>query len=624
MAFLDCIALTEVSLPKAITVGYSAFISCINLTKVSLPEAITIGELAFNSCRVLTEISLPKATTLGDNVFDYCPSLTKASLPKATTISKYAFNDCPALTEVLLSEATTVDELAFHHCTALTNVFIPKATTIVDNAFNQCTALSGLTLGDPPTLGGPGIFYNVSNALLLAVPDSTAYTASVLADYPPGTEAFNTSITMESRILLPGESETLIPNRIPTLQGGSYRWEKDGATIAGATGTTLEATSTGIYTLWYTRGNLSVPLLFVRLAATPYELHGTHNRYQQCDYTLQLSFTPSASDRTIYVWSEGSGAAYVFDAATGKYFKDIQTYKLPANTTTLAIPYKIDEDVEDASRVTFASKTSIIGIIQYTDTYTLYAVPDIKLVKYIPPTTQFKGVLDISVTQGSYYIQHSMDEGDSWQFARDTITGAMLPFSQSQIANFVPGSTILFRQPDGCRYEKLTIGSANNENINRLVTMPAVTDAVSTVKAGQHHIISGNHFVFTITPTGNNIGKSLHVSTSRTLVPDSEGVQIVSNEDGSYTVTILSIRETVTIAIDFATGIDAIDSNAVWSHANRLYIHSEEAGEATVYTLTGATVSKISVNAGETVVLPLSNGVYLISLNGKTYKIVAG
>lgn len=604
-----------------------AFHTCNYLKSAILPNVTQVKNFSFARCYNLANVSFPELRGFKFQSFAYCFALTEIEFPKATTIDGAAFRNCTSLKKASFPEVTIIDYSVFLECGALIDISIPKVTRINRTAFQSCTALPGLALGAPPAFEDNSTF-NFVPAMLLAVPDSTAYTTTVLANFPQGTEAFNTSIITESGVLPPGRSVTLIPNRIPTMTGGSYRWEKDGVNIAGATGTSYEATSEGLYTLQYTRGNLSVPLLSIRLFTTQYNPYGAYNRYQQCDYTLQLSFTASASDRTVEVWTEGSGAAYVQDANTGKYFKDIQTYKLPAGETTLAIPYKIDEDVEDAESITFAYKVSSIGMTKYTDTYTLYAAPEIKLVKYTPPTTLYKGVLDISITNGSYYIQRSLDGGQSWQYARDTVTGAILPFSQSQIANFIPGSTILFRQPDGCSYEKLTVGTDNDGNgsppISRLVTMPQVTDAISTVEAGRHYVTSGSNFSFTITPTGDNTGKTLHVSTSRTSVPDSEGVQIVNNTDGSYTITILSIRETVTIAIDFATGIDSIDGNAVWSHANQLYIRSEETGEAAVYTLQGALVSNIRINAGETVTLQLSNGVYVITLNGKTYKIVAG
>lgn len=600
---------------------------CNYLKSAIFSNVTQVMEFSFTRCYNLANVSFPELRSFMFQPFAYCYALTEIIFPKATMVGGATFRNCNSLRKASFPEAMIIDYTAFYESTVLTDVSIPKATQINRTAFQGCTALSGLALGAPPAFEDNSTF-NFVSALLLAVPDSNAYDPAVLADYPAGTEAFNTSIITESGVLPPDGPVTLIPNRIPTLTGGSYRWEKDGVTIAGATGTSYKATSEGLYTLQYIRGNLSVPLLSKRLAATQYDLLGAYNRYQQCNYSLQLSFVASASDRTVEVWSEGSGAAHVFNANTGKYFKDMQTYKLPAGTTTLAIPYKIDEDVEDAGLVTFAWKVSDIGTTVYTDTYTLYAVPEIKLVKYTPPTTLFKGVLDISITNGSYYIQRSMDGGQSWQLARDTITGEILPFSQSQIANFIPGSTILFRQPEGCGYEELKVGTENDGNgsapINRLVNMPQVTDAISTVEAGQHRVTSGSDFTFTITPTGDNAGKSLHVSTSRTSVPDSEGVRIVNNDDGSYTVTILHIREAITIAIDFATGIDSIDGNAVWSHANLLYIRSEETGEAAVYTLPGALVSNLRVNAGETVTLPLNNGVYVVILNGKTYKIVAG
>lgn len=622
-AFGYCYDLTSASFPEADFIGGGAFYSCDALASVYFPVATFLGDGCFGGCEALTSVSFPEAITILGGAFGHCSGLTFVSIPKAVSTGYAAFSNCTGLTFIAFPEMTLVGNNAFENCTRLASVSIPKVTSIGNNAFLNCTRLTGIALGTaPPSLGIMNPFNGVS-ALLLVVPDSTIYTSTVLAGYPAGTEAFNKNVAMKSETLVSGVESILTPDRMPTLSGGYYRWERDGLSVTGAATASYQTASGGIYTLHYVRDELSVMLLSVHLAAIPYDLYGTYNRYQECENMLRLSFIPSASGRTVEVWSEGTGSAYVFDMENSKHFNDTLLFDLPARDSTLTIPYGIDKDVEDASRVTFFYRVSG-GVTEQTDTFTLYARPEIKVVKYYAPTVLFEGLLTLSVTNGSLYIQRSLDDGLSWQFARDTITGEALPFSHRQLAEFEPGDSILFRQPGGCVDEVLVVGEAEEEfpGILRSVTIPAIDEAICSVSEGKHYLWSREQFSFTIRPTGSNAGKKLHVSTSRVLVPDSEGVLITDNQDGSFTVTILYIQEEVTVAIDFATGIESIDGNDVWSYGNCLYIRSDEAGEASVCTIAGSLVEKIRIRGSETIAVTLPDGLYIVLLHSKAYKVI--
>jgi len=53
-----------------------------------------------------------------------------------------------------------------------------------------------------------------------------------------------------------------------------------------------------------------------------------------------------------------------------------------------------------------------------------------------------------------------------------------------------------------------------------------------------------------------------------------------------------------------------------------LYIYAARDGEARIYNLTGQLVKAIPYAAGETVRTALPTGVYVVVVNGRTYKIV--
>ena len=73
--------------------------------------------------------------------------------------------------------------------------------------------------------------------------------------------------------------------------------------------------------------------------------------------------------------------------------------------------------------------------------------------------------------------------------------------------------------------------------------MPEVSGLVSSYAPGIHYVNSGSDLIFRVMPTGANAGKVPVVETGRKSIPDKQGVRVVSNGDGTYTVTIYRVRE---------------------------------------------------------------------------------
>ena len=646
-AFQACSALTTVTFPKATSIGNEAFKACSALTMITFPEVTSIGTWTFQDCSALTTVTFPKAISIGGYAFYRCTALTTPTFPEATSIGTWTFKDCSALTTVTFPEVTSIGDLAFHDspallivtfpqatsignrvfegCTALTAATFPQAASFGDGVFDNCTVLETLVLGTTPPALGTSLFPGVSS-LLLIVPDSVAYTPAVLADYPVGSEAFNEKVTTRLDTLISGATLTLTPDRVPGLSGGFFQWERNGTIIPGAGNAAFQAIKPGLYTLKYFRGELFVELLSTQVTGTSYDLIGIDRRYEGCDYVLQMNFLPATTDRTVEVWSQGTGVDYLFDMDSKAYLKDRPTYTLLAGDSVLTLRYSVDEETADGSQATLSYRITSGGLTETTDVYTLYARPQIELVKYHPATALYQGVLEVSIEKGSNHLLLSLNGGLTWQFARDTVTGDVLPLSQSQIANFELGSSILFREPNGCGHQTLIVGhqTGPSPGITRVVTIPAVSGMICSVSPGEYSVTSGTNFTFTIAPTGDNADKVPHVSTSRTSLPDSEGVSVTANGDGSFTVTIYRIQEPVIVTIDFSTANGAIDSsdNRVWTADARLYLRSSAPGIARIYSIGGVLVGEVNLpTAGETVSFPLNPGFYVVTMNGKVYKI---
>jgi hypothetical protein len=363
---------------------------------------------------------------------------------------------------------------------------------------------------------------------------------------------------------------------------------------------------------------------------TPYDsIYGASSLYAGCENSLILKFDPMATDRDVEVWSAGSGAAYAYDYDLNSLFKDTVLYTIGANDTVLHIPFKVADDVPDGSRLLFYSH--IVSSLEKdtSDVFTLYAKSVSALTHFAAPSVGYAGALEVSIQKGSPYIQRSLNGGLSWEFARDTITGAERPFTRSQIAHLTDdeGGFILFREPNTCCvfdtvYIKLLVISP--PSIIRTVVIPDIPGVITRPSSGEYRVESRSDYEFTVIPGAGQADMELKVTTSRTDVPPNEDVTITRNTvTGAYTVVIHHVQEMVYIFIEFNVpeGTAAVDADRVSAHDGMLSVRSGTAGEASVYAISGVRLSTFRLGAGETVTQPLPPGFYLVSLNGRTHKV---
>jgi hypothetical protein len=362
-------------------------------------------------------------------------------------------------------------------------------------------------------------------------------------------------------------------------------------------------------------------------AQIPYDsIYGWSSIYAGCDNSLELTFPASATEQNIYVWSGGSGANFAYDPELNKYFNDSIKYVVPANDSTLTVQFKVDDQVENGSQLWFYSMIEFSANQDTSEVFDLYTKSKTEVIKYYKPTATYAGVLDIQTTNGSPYIQRSLDGGLTWEFARDTVTGEMKPFTKSQIANLASeeDAYIIYREPNTCcENDTLFIGKGTpGMNITRTVTMPAISGATVDKIPGDYTVNSTDNFTFTITPTGDNANLQLVVTTSRTSIPDSEGVIVVKNADGSYTVTIRQVQETIEIYVDFVTSNLAIGNNKIWANGSMLYMQTDQVKQAQIYTIAGALVQTVNLTSAETATISLPKGFYIVAVDDSTYKVI--
>jgi len=165
-AFLNCITLESVEIPKGITtINSYAFNGCTSLTSIEIPNGVTkIDQGVFNNCKGLTNIVLPDGvTSIGYSAFYGCISLTSIEIPNSVTkIDGYVFNGCKGLTSVVLPVGlTTIPINAFSGCSELTSIKLPDGvTSIGGSAFAGCTSLTSIEIPCSVTSIDSYAFYN--------------------------------------------------------------------------------------------------------------------------------------------------------------------------------------------------------------------------------------------------------------------------------------------------------------------------------------------------------------------------------------------------------------------------------------------------------------------------------
>lgn len=346
---------------------------------------------------------------------------------------------------------------------------------------------------------------------------------------------------------------------------------------------------------------------------------GLNNFYVDCIQTLKVNFEPQSFSQIIEIVPVGAAVYAV--APDGKALSLLDT--LFAGDEDIILPFKVDgegnfENGAEGYFITNAYNPATPGVIfasDTTDIYKFYKRFTTNL-KYRQPTVQYAGSLELNIKNGSPNLFRSLNGGQTWE-------NAYLPFSQSQIANFVPDEDyILLKEPNSCWLSVDSVYAGTGEQpIMRSVDIPEVSGATTIPIAGRYFIDSRDNFVLTITPTGANAGMVPVLTTNRTSIPDSEGVVRVDNGDGSYTFTIKMVQEPITISLDFATGNASIENgDKVWSDNGQLYVTSTNAGHIRIFNAAGTLFKTFKVTEGETIQTNLGTGLYIVTINDRVYK----
>ncbi|MBO5749153.1 MAG: leucine-rich repeat protein, partial [Muribaculaceae bacterium] len=167
--------------------GEGAFYWCSSLTSVVIGNSVTsIGKWAFWNCENLTSIEIPNSvTSIGDWALDNCSSLTSIEIPNSVTSIGYsAFSKCSSLTSIQIGNSvTSIGTCVFSDCNSLTSIVVDSGNTKYDSR-NDCNAIiktasntliagcQNTIIPNSVTSIGNEAFYNCSSLTSIEIPNS--------------------------------------------------------------------------------------------------------------------------------------------------------------------------------------------------------------------------------------------------------------------------------------------------------------------------------------------------------------------------------------------------------------------------------------------------------------------
>ncbi len=156
--------------------------------------------------------------------------------------------------------------------------------------------------------------------------------------------------------------------------------------------------------------------------------------------------------------------------------------------------------------------------------------------------------------------------------------------------------------------------------INRAVIIPEVDGVTVSPDPGIHYIPSMKDFKFSVKYPST----PLKVITDRVINGREEVLVGHLNSSGEYEYVIP--RVTQNINLKFApdnVSTAFVEKTAVWSYGREIRIRANKEDVASIYSVAGKLVKRIVIPQGNTTVIPMERGVYMVALkDGSMHKVI--
>ena len=149
------------------------------------------------------------------------------------------------------------------------------------------------------------------------------------------------------------------------------------------------------------------------------------------------------------------------------------------------------------------------------------------------------------------------------------------------------------------------------------VTLPEVEGAV-VESLGSTTVSKGESFQFRIKISEGYTAENLQVKANGIeLLPNAAGLYTISSIKANVVVTITGIVKTVPDAVEGITQ----DGTILWTSKGQIHIHLAKASTVTVADFAGRVVRQFEGETGDHVI-PIQSGQYVVTIGAETYKVV--
>ena len=608
-AFYNCDSLTSITLPESLTsIEDYAFRDCDSLTSITIPEGVTtIGEDAFWDCKALTSITLPKGlTSIGDEAFHWCSALTEVNyngtiadwcgisfgddeanplyyakhlyidgeevkdlvIPSGVTaINNYAFYNCGGLTSVTLPEGvTSIGHSAFLSCSALTSIILPESlTSIEDYAFYNCDKLdevynkSDLTITARSNNNGYVAYY--ANNVYNNVKTVGNYIFTVVG----GTAELITYTGDETSLTLPSDCE-----------GKDYKINYKA--FYGCDALTSITIPEGVTSIGHSAFDGCSALTSITSKNTTPPTIGGKYTFDDVDKSIPVYVPKSSVDAY-------KGAEYWKDFTNiiGAYFVDVIAEN---GTVEGARAY-----VENNEATLTATPNEGYKFVQWSD-----GVTDNTRTVVVVSDTTFTAVFELKEYTVAVTAKNGTVEGVGTYKHGAEATLIVTPIEGYKFVKWSDGVT------DNPRtIEEVTSYLTLTAEIYKLCSVYATTEYGFISGAGEY--VDGDEVTLTATPFD---GYEFF------MWRDKYGNAV--SFDANYTFTVTSDVELTAVFKEDDNPISDIHTSDVNVRliGNRVVV--EGADDYTVYSVSGQNLGKVE---------SVERGIYIVVVNGKSYKVVA-
>lgn len=174
--------LQEINIPNSCTtIGKQAFMNCVSLKNLSLPKSIAvIGEAAFQSAD-LSNLQVEEGIKVYLNYRAFSNSninneAVNIICKEGTTVysNGYTFSECNNLTDIIIGSKTS--QCMFFNCFNLEKVRIKNTATFLhNNMFQRCKKLKEVYIEDGINELGQNVFYECSALETIYLPSTILY-----------------------------------------------------------------------------------------------------------------------------------------------------------------------------------------------------------------------------------------------------------------------------------------------------------------------------------------------------------------------------------------------------------------------------------------------------------------